>query len=593
MDPHAEYTRQLASLLTLQAKEQRHERLLGFAKLALAAFVIIAAGFLIHRTRGLAWLLIPVAAFIVLAILQEKLLSRIQYRTRAIRFYERGLARLEDRWAGTGESGDRFLDPSHPYARDLDLFGSRSLYKYLSNARTRAGEETLARWLLQAASSEEVLSRQAAVRDLAPRVTFREMLASCGESVRVGVQPDALAAWGQATPVLTTFATRLLTTTLGLIWLLTIPAWVMWGSPIPIVLATLVNAACKHLIQLRLDRAAGFIEKAGAELRLLAQALSLLEREPFTAPALLNLQTSIQHGNAVPSAAIRRLASTAEILATREGLLARPLDVVTFWSAQFVFRAEAWQRKNGPAIRSWLHAVGELEALASLASFAFEHPDNAWPGFVESAPCFQAEALTHPLLPRHQAVENDLLLDVSNQLMILSGPNMAGKSTFIRAIGVNAVLAQCGAPVCARRLRMSPLRVTASICILDSLAGGMSRFYAEIHRLKLIADLAQGPVPVLFLLDELLSGTNSHDRMVGTQFILRELIDRKAIGIVSTHDLALTQIPAMFGERAMNCHFEDHLEGGRLIFDYKLKPGIVQTSNALKLMRAIGLGVTS
>jgi DNA mismatch repair ATPase MutS len=170
---------------------------------------------------------------------------------------------------------------------------------------------------------------------------------------------------------------------------------------------------------------------------------------------------------------------------------------------------------------------------------------------------------------------------------------MAGKSTFIRCIGINAVLAQCGAPVRARSLRMSPLTVAASICILDSLAGGMSRFYAEIHRLKLIADLAQGSVPVLFLLDELLSGTNSHDRLVGTQFVLRNLVDHHAIGIVSTHDLALTQIPAMLGERATNCHFEDRLEGDRLIFDYKVRPGIVQTSNALKLMRAIGLGVNS
>jgi DNA mismatch repair ATPase MutS len=196
------------------------------------------------------------------------------------------------------------------------------------------------------------------------------------------------------------------------------------------------------------------------------------------------------------------------------------------------------------------------------------------------------------LLPAKKAVANDVALGRNPQLIVLSGPNMAGKSTFIRAMGVNAVLAQCGAPVRARRLRMSPLQVAASICVLDSLAGGVSRFYAEIHRLKLIADLAQGPVPVLFLLDELLSGTNSHDRLAGTEFVLHEFMERNAIGVVSTHDLALTEIPAAFGERAANCHFEDRVEDGRLRFDYKLKPGIVRTSNALKLMRAIGLGVS-
>jgi len=168
---------------------------------------------------------------------------------------------------------------------------------------------------------------------------------------------------------------------------------------------------------------------------------------------------------------------------------------------------------------------------------------------------------------------------------------MAGKSTFIRSIGVNAVLAQCGAPVRASRLRLSSLQVAASICILDSLSGGVSRFYAEIHRVKLIFDLTAGPVPVLFLLDELLSGTNSHDRLAGSEFIVRSLVERNAIGIVSTHDLALARIPEAMSGRAENCHFEDRFDDGKLIFDYKLKPGIVRTSNALELMRSIGLGV--
>jgi DNA mismatch repair ATPase MutS len=190
-----------------------------------------------------------------------------------------------------------------------------------------------------------------------------------------------------------------------------------------------------------------------------------------------------------------------------------------------------------------------------------------------------------------KAVPNDIKLGDGLQLLILSGPNMAGKSTFIRSVGINAVLAQAGAPVRATRLRLSPLTVTASICVLDSLSGGVSRFYAEIHRVKLISDLTEGPVPVLFLLDELLSGTNSHDRLAGSEFIVRSLMERNAIGIVSTHDLALAKIPEEMPGRAANCHFEDRFKGGELIFDYKLKPGVVKTSNALELMRSIGLGV--
>ena len=593
---HAEYTTRLASLSAQQSREQRRERLLGYSKLALAAFVVIAAGFLIHHVRGLLMLLIPIAAFIVLAILQEKLIASIRVRTRAIRFYERGLARLEDRWSGGGETGDRFLDPAHPYARDLDLFGVGSLFDYLCTARTRTGEESLARWLLAAAPPAEILDRQAAVRELAPRLDLREQLYSSGESVRNAVDPAALAAWGESNPVLTSAATRIVSSILAILWLLSIPAWLLWDAPAPFFLISIANFAWAHQIHARLERAAAGIEKSAADLRLLAEALCLLEREQFTAAALLRLQSSIRVGAVAPSAAIRTLARLAEIIESRHSLFARPFDLVTFWSAQLIFLAEQWQRKRGPSLRAWLAAVGELEALASLSAFAFDHPNYAFPELIsqrpaESAPQFTAQALAHPLLPTTNAVENDLVLDASTQLMILSGPNMAGKSTFIRCVGINAVLAQCGAPVRARSLRMSPLQVTASICILDSLSGGISRLYAEIRRLKMIASLAAGPVPVLFLLDELLSGTNSHDRFTGTRSILRSLVDSRAIGIVSTHDLALTRIPESMEGRAFNAHFEDHLEGDTLVFDYKLKPGVVQTSNALKLMRAIGLTV--
>jgi DNA mismatch repair ATPase MutS len=294
-----------------------------------------------------------------------------------------------------------------------------------------------------------------------------------------------------------------------------------------------------------------------------------------------------------PSAAIRKLARIVEYIKSRRNLALRPLDIFTFWCVQLVFVAERWQLKHGPQIRGWLAAVGQLEALTALSAYAYEHPGDVFPEFVQAgkSALYEAECLAHPLLPIGKAVSNDVKLGDGLQLIILSGPNMAGKSTFIRSVGANAVLAQAGAPVRASRLRLSPLNVAASICILDSLSGGISRFYAEIHRVKLVSDLTLGPVPVLFLLDELLSGTNSHDRLAGTEFVVRSFVEHNAIGIVSTHDLALAKIPESMGERAANCHFEDRFEDGQLIFDYKMKPGIVQTSNALELMRSIGLGV--
>ncbi len=280
-----------------------------------------------------------------------------------------------------------------------------------------------------------------------------------------------------------------------------------------------------------------------------------------------------------------------EYLESAHNWFIRIFDFVIFYRLQFVLAAESWRRRYGPSLRQWLETVGELEALAALGGYTYEHPEDVFPEFVEEAPCFEAEALAHPLIPRNRAVTNDLHLGRDLQLMIVSGPNMAGKSTFLRGIGVNAVLAQSGAPVRAAGLKLSPLAVTASICVLDSLEGGISRFYAEINRLKLIMDLTHSSVPVLFLLDELLSGTNSHDRLIGTRSFVTRLVERGAVGLVSTHDLALTAIPDEIGSKAINCHFEDHLEDGRLHFDYKLYPGIVQTSNALPLMRSIGLEI--
>jgi DNA mismatch repair ATPase MutS len=232
-----------------------------------------------------------------------------------------------------------------------------------------------------------------------------------------------------------------------------------------------------------------------------------------------------------------------------------------------------------------------MEALSDLAGYAYEHPSDVFPEFTSETPCYEAEGLAHPLIPEANVIRNDLNLGRELRLVIISGPNMAGKSTFVRAVGVNAVLAQCGAPVRARKLRMSPLAVAASVCVLDSLQGGVSRFYAEITRLKLIMDMAHGPVPVLFLLDELLSGTNSHDRRIGAEAIVRTLFQRNAVGLLTTHDLALAEIATPLGPGAANVHFQDDLADGKLHFDYRLTPGIVQTSNALELMRSIGLDV--
>jgi DNA mismatch repair ATPase MutS len=250
-------------------------------------------------------------------------------------------------------------------------------------------------------------------------------------------------------------------------------------------------------------------------------------------------------------------------------------------------------------VRRWLTATGEIEALCSLASHAFEHPDDSFPEFSTESHWLEAEGAGHPLLEEKRVVRNDIRLGEGLHLLVVSGSNMSGKSTLLRTVGVNAVLAQAGAPVRARRMVLSPLAIGASIRITDSLQDGVSRFYAEILRIRQIVELTNGPLPVLFLIDEFLHGTNSHDRRVGAEALVASLLKRGAMGFITTHDLALAHIAdAVSAEgdargtpAGANVHFEDQLVDGQIHFDYIMRPGVVRKSNALELMRSVGLEI--
>jgi hypothetical protein len=591
-DPRAEYVRRLEAWKAQQALYESQHRRLGIGQLVLGGVTLAVIGLaLVAKVVSVLWVLPPLFAIVVLALVHERVLKTRERCSRTVAYYERALARIDNRWMGTGETGERFQSASHPYSRDLDIFGEGSLFELVSTARTRVGQETLAKWLLEPASPAHVRARQEAVADLRTRLDLREDLAVLAEDARSLPPGEDLAAWGEGEPLLASGFLRFASAILAVLWVVSLAAWLVWGLGYLALLVSAINVSLNLAFRRRVQTAVTAAESAARDLGLLAGALARLEAEQFAAPRLAELRRALQSQGWPPSLWFKRLNRLMEYLDSRRNLFVKSIDLFTLWTLQCACAVESWRKRTGPAIRRWLATVGEIEALSSLGGYAYEHPADVFPDFAETSPCLEAEGLAHPLLPDRDAVRNDLRLGDDLRVLIISGPNMAGKSTLVRAVGINAVLAQCGAPVRARRLRLSPLAVGASICVLDSLQGGISRFYAEIRRLKQIIDLTQQSLAVLFLLDEFLQGTNSHDRRLGAEAMVHKLVGLGAIGMVTTHDLALAQIAERLGPRAANAHFEDRLEDGKLLFDYRLQPGIVQTSNALNLMRSIGLDV--
>jgi hypothetical protein len=594
MDPRAEYRRRIERWDAAIARTDRVHLLLS--NLRLATFFAGAVVFwyvFVRNAISAWWITAPIVVFGTLAVRHAHVLQLGERARRARRFYERGLERIGDAWANTGRDGLRFAD-GHPFARDLDLFGRGSLFELLNTARTDAGEETLADWLRVPAGAGLIVVRQQSVDELRPMLDFREDVAVLAAESDVG-RTGPLAAWTAAPPqrfpavlgpmlaacaaITIGLALAVYFTSLGAGWL---AAWVgveagvasIWRHPIHEILHA--------------------IEAPEHDLALLAGLLERVERERFTSPGLVALHETLLTEGVPPSRRIAQLRTIVSWLDSTHNLIFAPIAFALLVRPQLAVSINRWHRAYGPAVAAWLRAVGEVEALAAIGTYAYEHPADPFPELVE-APCFDAVSLGHPLIAGATAVRNDVALSGPGgrapQVLVVSGSNMSGKSTLLRAVGINVVLALAGAPVRATRLRLSPLAIGATLKVEDSLQEGHSRFYTEILRIRSIVDLTRDTTPVLFLLDEILHGTNSYDRRIGAEAIVSLLVARGAIGLVTTHDLALTEFTATLGAAGANVHFEDRVENGAMVFDYTMRPGVVERSNALALMRAVGLDV--
>jgi hypothetical protein len=615
-DPRAEYERRLASWRQRIAALDRINLLISNGRLILAGTGAVLLWMAFFRaTISPAWPVVAWLAFGVLAVIHAKQLQRFERARSAERVYLRGLDRLDNRWAGTGRGGAAFAE-HHPYARDLDLFGTGSLFELLNTTRTETGEATLAEWLRGPAPLAEVRARQGAVEELRALLDFREDVAVLASESSVG-RTGLLAAWAAAAPIRFPTTVRVLLAALALATIgFATAVYDDLVLPDVFVLWLLLEIGIASIWRRSFQRVLHGVDTPERDLGLLAELLARIESQRFTSPRLDTLHRALLTRGVPPSKRIAQLRSLVSWLDSTHNLLFAPIAYVLLVRQQLSIAIARWHEAYGSAVAEWLRAVGEVEAFAALAGFAYERPDDPFPELVDpstpwpanslggrpsapipvdslgAGPVFDAEELGHPLIPRASAVRNDVRFGGDGpRVIILSGSNMSGKSTFLRTVGINVVLALAGAPVTARRLRVSALVLGATLHVEDSLQAGHSKFYAEILRIRAIVDAARGPVPLLFLLDEILHGTNSYDRRIGAEGVVRALVGLGAIGIVTTHDLALTELAATLGSAAVNMHFEDRLEKGRMVFDYRLRSGVVEHSNALALMRAIGLDV--
>jgi MutS domain V len=590
--PSEEYKqRQHAREAQVEHFEKQHRRF-GNIRLLVVVATLIAAWFSVHREAFSPWwLLLALLSFLAIAILHAKVLRKRACAERAVAFYRTGLARIEDRWIGTGQTGDRIDVHSSLYATDLDLFGPGGLFELLSLARTRMGEDTLAAWLLSPWPVAEIKQRHAAVAELRNHLDLREDIAVLGEDLKVGIHPEALTRWAEAPNQLTHPWLRWLSLLLAVAAVAAAIVWAELGTKTPFFAILIVETIITASLRKRTAAVFHATEHALEDLQLLSSLLARLEREQFSSSRLQSLKTGISSHHLAASQAIARLRNIVEYIRSLENPIMRGLNIPLMYVVQVAYAAEAWRNAHGSAVRSWLKAIGEIEALLSLSGYSYEYPTDPFPEFLEGSPCFIAEQLGHPLIPAAKCVRNDISICGETRVLLVSGSNMSGKSTLMRAVGINTVLAMAGAPVRARRLLLTPLQIGASILINDSLQDGSSRFYAEITRLRQICDLAEKGPPVLFLLDELLQGTNSKDRLIGAEGVVRALLATGAIGLISTHDLALTNIGDQKDARLHNVHLQDEIEDGKMKFDFKLQDGVVTKSNGIELMRLIGLKV--
>jgi MutS domain V len=507
-------------------------------------------------------------------------------------YFERGILRLTNRWQGKGRSGEEFSRDRHLYAKELNVLGNGSLFELLCTTRSEFGAERLAAYLLDDVTMEESRLRHEAVKELREANNLREEIDLLGDYRSQDCGVGAFEGWLSLPPIIFPPAVRgllLLSSSTSLVFGIGIWAHALsWSQWLPVVLV---------LIALQTAVAAFYFRRVHPRLRqlrlltnaftILQQGLQVLEQQKFNSPKLREIVDAFRSQEA--SGHLRKLERLVRLFDQREKPQFQYLSYLLAVGTQLVLAVDGWRAKHQHHFREWVDAWAEFEALQSIANYAFEQPGVVFPELVDGDPTFEAAQLGHPLLDSEHCVCNDIVLNAQSRLYLITGSNMAGKSTMLRTIGLNAVIAAAGGPVRAVRARLSQLSICASLAITDSLLEGKSKFLAELARISESIALVRAGKPVLFLIDEILSGTNSSDRKAAAETAVRILLAGGALGAISSHDLELSKIARDPALGAVLVYMESEDPGDPLAFDYLLKPGVSNNSSALAIVRMIGI----
>ena len=594
MQPDIFYAQRIELLTAQYQKLLKRKSLLGWLRFAAVIVIGLAIYFLLPV--GLAYVLtatlLLLILFIRLIFIDLKNKTAIKHTQQLIKINEDELKALAYNYYHF-EEGSHFLPAEHLYANDLDIFGRASLFQYCNRTTSDMGGKTLSHWLLQPATVNIILQRQAAVKELTAITTWRQQLQAYGAAQKITTATqNRLQVWLQSKP-----------------HFINNPIWkaLQYAVPAIIILVIALNIANVVTDVVRNFFLAGSaivafaiakkimplhqqVSKMADELAVLADSIKLIEQTNFNSPLLKNLQSKFIINGSSASAQLKQLKKIVERLDLRlNPVVFIPLALILQWDIQQAMALEKWKQRNRQNINEWFDAIGNFETLNSFATLSFNHPQWCFPAFKENHFYIEGENIGHPLINAAKRVNNTISINSREELMLITGSNMAGKSTYLRSIGVNSVLAMAGAAVCANTFTLSPVQIISSMRIADNLEENTSTFYAELKKLKAIIDKVNAGEKIFILLDEILRGTNSLDRHTGSVALVKQLIKHKAACIIATHDVELAKLKESYPANILNYHFDVQVENEELYFDYKLKKGICTSLNASILMKKIGI----